>query len=168
MAFKVIQPNQMEENVFDKIKLGMPLLTAESGGKANTMTVNWGQMGYLWNKCVTTIYLRPQRFTLPILEGADGYSLCFMGQKYATEVMFCGRNSGKDVDKIAHCGFTLAHKDGIPYFEEAEMVLLCKKSFGSWMTEENFIDRELVSANYPEKDFHRMFIGEIKEVLVKE
>jgi len=168
MAFKTILPTEIHENVFDQIKLGMPLLTAESDGKINTMTVNWGQMGYLWNRCVTTIYVRPQRYTLPILEAAGGYSLCFMGQKYATEVMYCGRNSGKDGDKIAHCGFTVAHKDGIPYFEEAELVVLCKKSFGTWMTEDNFLDKEVLSACYPEKDFHKLFIGEILEVLTKE
>jgi len=110
----------------------------------------------------------PKRYTLPILEAAGGYSLCFMGQKYATEVMYCGRNSGKDGDKIAHCGFTVAHKDGIPYFEEAELVVLCKKSFGTWMTEDNFLDKEVLSACYPEKDFHKLFIGEILEVLTKE
>ncbi|WP_312643512.1 hypothetical protein [Hydrogenoanaerobacterium sp.] len=59
MAFKTILPTEIHENVFDQIKLGMPLLTAESDGKINTMTVNWGQMGYLWNRCVTTIYVRP-------------------------------------------------------------------------------------------------------------
>ena len=167
MGFTTIPATALKENVFDQIKLGMPLLTAESGGRCNTMTVNWGEMGYLWNRCVTTIFVRPQRFTLPILEAAEGYSLCFMGKGYAEQVAYCGRVSGRDEDKIARCGFTVAHKHGIPYFEEAELVVLCKKSFEAQMTAEGFLDRDIVPACYPKGDFHKLFIGEILEVLQK-
>lgn len=31
--------------------------------------------------------------------------------------------------------------------------------------DEGFIDREIVSFNYPEKDFHRVYVGEIIKVL---
>lgn len=165
MAFVTIAPTELRENVFDQIKLGMPLLTVSDGIKTNTMTVNWGEMGYLWNRCVTTVFVRPQRYTLPILEAAGGYSLCFMGKEYSKEVAYCGKVSGSDENKIAHCGFTAAVKGGVPYFEEAELVLLCKKSFACAMTEEAFADRALLPACYPAGDYHRLFIGEITEVL---
>lgn len=168
MSFQAIHPTALRENVFDFIRLGMPLLSAEHDGRLNTMTVNWGQMGYLWNRCVTTVYVRPQRFTYPIIEAAGGYSLCFMGSTYAEEVTYCGKTSGRDQDKIAHCGFTVAHAHGIPYFEEAEVVILCKKSLASWITAEHFVDAAVPAQCYPKQDFHRMYTGEILEVLVKE
>lgn len=168
MSFKTIPATELTQNVFDFIKLGMPLLTAESGGKLNTMTVNWGQMGYLWNRCVTTVYVRPQRYTYPIIEAAQGYSLCFMGEGYEQEVMYCGRNSGRDGDKLSHCGFTPAYQDGIPYIEQAQTVLLCKKQLSTWLTAEDFVSGEIPALCYPAADFHRMYIGEITAVLVKE
>ena len=78
MGFKAVLPYELKENVFDFIKKGWPLLSSESDGKLNTMTVNWGQMGYLWNKCVTTVYVRTQRYTFPIIDSSDTNSLCIM------------------------------------------------------------------------------------------
>lgn len=168
MGFKTVLPYELKENVFDFIKKGCPLLSSECDGKLNTMTVNWGQMGYLWNKCVTTVYVRPQRYTFPIIDSSDTYSLCFMGDGYTKQVAYCGKVSGRDEDKIANCGFTIAYRDGVPYFEEAELVLICRKCYSSWLDESGFVDKSIVENCYSQKDFHKMFIGEITEMLVRE
>lgn len=167
MDFQTIAPSELDHNLFDWIKLGMPLLTAKSETGLNTMTVNWAQMGYLWNRCVTTVYVRPQRFTYPIIEAASGYSLCFMGEDYQAQIMYCGRNSGRDGDKFAHCGFTVAERDGVPYIEQAQTVILCKKQYASWITADGFVNGEVPESCYPAADFHRMYVGEITAVLVK-
>ena len=165
---KIINPNQMNQNVFDLIGNGWPLLCAEHGGKINTMTVSWGQMGVLWNKNVATVYVRPQRFTFPIIDNGDNYSLCLMGQEYKDSLAYCGKVSGRDQDKIAHCGFTVAHHEGIAYFKEADTVILCKKLHGSWLTKDGFVDGQIPEQCYSEGDFHKMFVGEIMGVLEKE
>jgi len=168
MSFKSVCPNELNDNVFDLIKKGCPLLSSESDGRLNTMTVNWGQMGYLWNKNVATVYVRPQRYTFPIIDSSDTYSLCFMGDEYTKQVAYCGKASGKDNDKIAECGFTVSYRNGVPYFEEAEIVIICRKCYSASFDECGFNDKDIVDICYEQKDFHKMFIGEITDVLVKE
>ena len=81
---------------------------------------------------------------------------------------FCGTKSGRDVDKVKECGFSVAGAAcGAPYCEEAGLVLVCKKAYWQDMDPTHFLDGELDGKWYPEKDYHRIFIGEIVEVLKK-
>ena len=84
----------------------------------------------------------------------------------SSELQYCGTISGRDKDKIAHCGFTVAHQDGVPYFEESEAVLICKKIYAQDLTKDCALS-ELVTRQYPEEDYHRMYVGAIQTVLVR-
>ena len=64
-----------------------------------------------------------------------------------------------------HTGLYVAAAKG--YFEEAGLVLVCKKAYWQDMDPTHFLDGELDGKWYPEKDYHRIFIGEIVEVLKK-
>ncbi len=48
------------------------------------------------------------------------------------------------------------------------MVLVCKKLYRQDFDPACFLDPSLDAANYPKKDYHKMFIGSIEKVLVKE
>lgn len=48
------------------------------------------------------------------------------------------------------------------------MVLVCRKLYQAPLLEEGFVDKGLIDFNYPKKDFHEMYIGEILKVLVQE
>lgn len=54
------------------------------------------------------------------------------------------------------------------YFDEADLVLICRKLYQAPLIEDGFIDRGLIDLNYPKKDYHEMYIGEIIKVLIKE
>ena len=56
---------------------------------------------------------------------------------------------------------------GAPYFEEAELVLVCRKRFAQAMDPNN-IPQEIKEKWYPQKDYHTMYIGEIVEAFKKE
>ena len=75
--------------------------------------------------------------------------------------------SGRDEDKIAKCGFTLAREDGIPYFEEARLVFLCRKVYAQDMPADCFVDKGILDQWYKEGDHHRMVLGEITKVLAR-
>ena len=113
------------------------------------------------------LFVRPQRYTYEFVESADGFSLCFFPEKYRKELQYCGTISGRDEDKIAHCGFTVAHQDGVLYFEEAEAVLICKKIYAQDLTGDCALS-ELVTNQYPTGDYHRMYVGAIQTVLVRD
>ena len=165
--FEKIDPKALDQNVFSLIGDQWMLITAGNQDQCNAMTASWGGLGVLWGKPVATVYIRPQRYTLEFVEREDTFTLCFFGEQYRKALALCGSKSGRDVDKVKECGFTVATAEGAPYFEEADLVLVCKKAYWQDMDPTHFLDGEIDSKWYPEKDYHRIFIGEIVEVLRK-
>ena len=166
--FEKIDPKALEGNVFSLIGEQWMLITAGTGEACNTMTASWGGLGVLWGKPVATVYIRPQRYTLEFVEREDHFTLSFFGPEWRKALALCGSKSGRDVDKAAECGFTVATAAcGAPYFEEADLVLVCKKAYWQDMDPTHFLDGEIDGKWYPEQDYHRIFIGEIVEVLRK-
>ena len=54
------------------------------------------------------------------------------------------------------------------YFAEADLVFVCKKLYSGTLTESGFTDKALVDFNYPERDFHTMYVGEVVKILENE
>ncbi len=164
--FKEVSPGSIEENFFKLIGEKWMLITAGCRESYNTMTASWGGVGVLWNKNVTFSFVRPGRYTFDFMEKNDYYTLSFYNDKYKKELSFCGTNSGRDVDKAKATGFTPVFDDGAPYFEQAKMVLICKKLYSQYLAPELFADNS-IEQNYPLKDYHKEYEGEIVKVLVK-
>ena len=167
MAFREISVEELKDNPFTLINKDWMLITAGNQDKHNTMTASWGGVGELWGKYVSTIYIRPQRYTLEFVEREEYYSLCFFGPEYRQALSLCGSKSGRDVDKDAATGLTPRFDQAAPYYEQARLVFICRKLYKQDMTEEAFLDKSLLDKWY-DNDLHRMFIGEIVKVLVKE
>lgn len=165
MAFREITPEELTANPFTLINRDWMLITAGDGQKHNTMTASWGGVGELWGKYVSTIYIRPQRYTLEFVEKNDFYSLCFFDEEYRGALNFCGTKSGRDFDKDKETGLTPVFDGIAPYYEQAKLVFLCRKLYRQDMTAESFLQPENLKKWYPEMDLHRMFIGEIVKVL---
>lgn len=137
------------------------LITAGNKDSYNTMTASWGAMGELWNKDVCFIFIRPQRYTLEFTEREELFTLSFFGEEYKKALAFCGRNSGRDCDKAKETGLTPMEIDGSMSFEESETVIVCKKLFYQDIDPQGFIDKAIDVVCYPEKDYHRMYVGEV-------
>ena len=167
MAFREISVEQLKDNPFTLINKDWMLITAGDGENHNTMTASWGGVGELWGKYVSTIYIRPQRYTLEFVEREEYYSLCFFGPEYRQALSLCGSKSGRDVDKDAATGLTPCFDQAAPYYEQARLVFLCHKLYRQDMEESAFLDKGLLEKWY-DNDLHRIFIGEIVKVLEKE
>lgn len=155
-------------NPFTKIGSEWMLITAGDETKHNTMTASWGAMGVIWNKNTATCYVRPQRYTFEFMENGDRYSLCFFDKKYRDALALCGRTSGRDTDKDSEAGLTCDFYEGVPYYKEASLVLICRKLYGQFLTRESFEDQDVYKKNYPADDLHKMYIGEVLAVLESE
>jgi len=167
MGFKKILPEEMNDNLFRLIGKNWALITAGDKTDCNTMTASWGSFGILWNKPVVHCFIRPQRYTYTFVENSDTYTLSFFDESYRSQLQLCGTKSGRDIDKIRECGFTTVFADcGTPYFDEAQLVFICKKLYWHDIQPERFVDRNMMK-HYPDHDYHREYIGEILEVLVK-
>lgn len=166
--WKKIDPKQLEQNVFSMIGEQWMLVTAGDQETCSTMTASWGGLGVLWNKPAATAYIRPQRYTKQFLDENEFFTLSFFGEEYRQQLTLCGRTSGRDVDKVKECGFTVCTgAGGAPYFDQAQVVLVCRKRFVQQMDPAN-IPAEIRQSVYPTQDYHYIYIGEIVEALVKE
>ncbi len=166
--FKQADISALNFNPFTKISKEWMLVTAGSEQKNNTMTASWGGVGVLWNKNVSFVFIRPQRYTLGFIEQQDCYSLCFFDEEYRAALSYCGTKSGRDVDKVKETGLTPVYDEAAPYFAQAKLVLICRKLYKQDIDASCILADGIDHANYPNKDYHKMFIGEIEKVLIKE
>ena len=165
--FHTLNPKDLKDNVFSLIGDRWMLVTAGTAEHCNTMTASWGGLGVIWGAPAATCYIRPQRYTKEFLDREEFFTLSFFDEAYRGELSLCGSKSGREVDKVKACSFTVASaRCGAPYFEQASLVLVCRKRFVQPMDPAN-IPQEIQDKWYPQKDFHTMYIGEIVEVLAK-
>lgn len=168
MPFQEIKPEEITDNPFHLIGSDWMLITAKSGDRVNMMTASWGGVGVMWNKPVAYVAIRPQRFTKTLVDSAEGFSLCFFDpEKYRKDLAYAGKASGRDEDKVSHCGFHVSLDGEVPYFDEAREVLICKKLFAQDYDPKSFVDKSIIENSYPTRDFHTLYIAEIEKVLRK-
>ena len=156
-----IDPKDIQKSVFSLIGDQWMLIAAQDGDSCSMMTASWGGLGVLWHKNVATVYIRPQRYTYGLLENQETYSLSFFTEEFRPQLMLCGTKSGRDTDKVKESGFTVERTDdGTPYFDQAELVLVCRKLYYSDLDPAHFLDAA-IGEHYKNNDYHRMYIGEI-------
>ena len=135
----------------------------------NAMTASWGGMGVLWNKNVFFCFIRPQRYTKEFTDNSEYISLSFFGEDKKKALTYCGRNSGRDGDKLKEVGLNVSVSDkGVVEFDDAKITVIGKKLFAADMKETDFIDKSLIEKNYPNKDYHTVYVCEIEEIKVSE
>lgn len=176
---KEISPYDLKINPFGIFSKRWMLLTAgnqETG--CNTMTVSWGELGSLWGfdnipgekwgQPVATAFVRPQRYTNSFMEREAYFTLAVYDNTHKKALFYLGENSGRDEDKVAKVGLEPVYIDDTAYISGAELVFVCRKLYQAPILEDHFIDLPIIEENYPERDFHEMYIGRVDKVLVRE
>lgn len=167
MGFSEISPLEIRDNVFKMIGREWMLITAGNESGWNTMTASWGGLGVLWGKNVVHIYVRPVRYTYLFTEKKDTFTCSFFDESWHDALQFCGNNSGRDTDKAAATGLSPVFTPEGVYFEQARLVLACRKIYTHDIDPAAFLDPS-IDKNYPKPDYHRMYIGEITKCLLQE
>ena len=159
----------LTENFFEAIGKEWMLVTSGSKEKFNTMTASWGGIGFLWNKAVAFIFIRPERYTYEFIEKNDMLTLSFLGSGNRSIYNICGSKSGRDTDKIKESGLLpLTTPDGNVTFEQARLTLECRKLYGQLLSPEHFIDKSLPDKWYgAQGNFHKVYVVEILKVCDK-
>lgn len=144
--------------------------TKETG--YNAMCIAWGEMGALWERgtharrlSVATVYVRPSRYTKSVMDREPYFALNFLDDK--KKLGYLGSHHGNEEDKFAGAGLTPVFLDGTTLIDEAKFIVVCKKLYQAPLSEDGFTDRELMDFNYPKRDFHTMYIGEIVKAYQK-
>ncbi len=135
----------------------------------NSMTVGWGSFGIMWQRPFAQVVVRPTRFTYEFMEKYDTFTLCAFSELFRKSLQFLGSTSGRDRDKIAESGLTPRASEHVvtPGYEEAEVIVECKKIYWDDFKPERFLDPGIEKL-YPKKDYHRVYFGEIVTILKAE
>lgn len=134
----------------------------------NAMTIAWGQFGSLWERTshsnrlpVVTVYVRQSRYTKAFMDKEELFTLSLLPDDQKKALGYLGSHTGRDEDKIKAAGLTPFFIDGTTAIASAEMIFVCRKLYQAPIVPEGFVDKELVPFNYPEGDFHEMYVGEV-------
>lgn len=158
------------ENTFELIGKEWMLITAGTAEKFNMMTASWGGIGWLWNKPVAFIFVRPERFTHPFVEQNGHLTLSFYGNapEMRRILNLCGTVSGRDHDKLKETGLTPVETEhGAVSFAEARLTIEGRKLFRAQMAKESFVDNECLTRWYNDKPgggLHTVYVLEIENV----
>lgn len=163
---KTVSVQNLGKNPFELFKNAV-VGVLEADGKSNAITLGWGGLGRLYEKDVIFLFVRDSRYSYELFRKSTSFSVCFFAPSAAKIVSYFGTVSGRNEDKIAHSGLTLAQEDGIPYFREAEGVIFARKLLEVPLPKEAIWDPQVVQAYYPRGGFHTLFAGEIQKIFLK-
>ena len=168
---KPIAIKDLNENFIETIGKEWMLVTAGNKEHFNTMTASWGGIGYLWNKPVVFVFIRPERYTFEFIEKSEYLTLSFLGEENKAVHKICGSKSGRNVDKVKETGLKpVVTEKGNILFEQGRLSLECRKLYITDLKEENFLDPSVYKQWYDASHggLHRMYVAEISNVWVKE
>ncbi len=138
---------------------GLLLVVPDTQRPANVMTIGWALFGRIWNRPMCTVLVRPSRYTFDLINRAGVFSVNLMPASCKKAIARCGTASGRDVDKIAEQGWTVATGQAldVPYLAEATLHIECRTVLTNQVTPE--LDAELLSNCYPQGDLHTLYHG---------
>jgi flavin reductase (DIM6/NTAB) family NADH-FMN oxidoreductase RutF len=153
------------------------LISARDGDDWNTMTASWGGLGVLWGRDAAFMFIRPSRRTFGFANAASLFTLSFFDADHDQALEFCGEKSGRDVDKAAGAGLSPIVFDaslasgriaGCAGFKEAREIIVCRKLYTHDIDPAAFLDAPSIEEFYHGSDYHRLFIGEVLTLLVRD
>lgn len=167
MKLHPADPKELASELLQAFSAQNALLTAGDRKSCNTMTIGWCQAGRLWGLQTCTVYVRPERYTYQFMEDQAYFTVSVLPKDMKNAMALCGTKSGRDMDKIKECGLTVrAGAGGAPFFEEAELVLVCRTLYAQDLEPACVLPagEEKILPSYGAKGgWHRVYTGEIVE-----
>ena len=136
--------------------------TALDGGALNTMTISWGAIGIMWGRPVFIAMVRASRFTHGIIEKSNEFTITLPSEDMKTALDFCGRASGRDVNKFEVMKLKTAKsaKINTPRIDCKGTHHECMVLFKTDMSPKN-LDLSVKDQWYQGDDYHTFYFAEI-------
>ena len=147
-------------NPFELIGQKWMLISAGTEDKWNTMTASWGAVGVMWGKPSATCYIRKSRFTKEFVDAGEYFTLTVLKDGHRQALNTLGSKSGRDMDKMHESGLTPVFVEGQPTFEEAELVLICRKRGVTDIAPDDMA-QDVFFKGSATTEIYTMYIGEI-------
>lgn len=153
---------------FQNIGNEWALLSAGDAQHFNAMTISWGSLGFIWQRPILTVLVRPQRYTHQFMDDFDRFSVSFFGSAHREGLSLLGSVSGRDTDKIAQSELTPVFVNGVPTFQEAYLTAIARKIYRGQLESAGFLVPQIAEEYYPEKDYHTVYFAELVQTIGKE
>ncbi|PIP17794.1 MAG: hypothetical protein COX43_02315 [Parcubacteria group bacterium CG23_combo_of_CG06-09_8_20_14_all_35_9] len=103
------------------------LLTSRWKEKDNVMTLDW-HTPLSFKPMMYAVSVGKTRFSLNLVQESKVFVVNFMSKDFEKEVLFCGRQTGKNLDKFKECAFEKEEAKTIdcPIIKQALGYLECK------------------------------------------
>ncbi len=169
---KEINVADLRDNVFETVGKEWMLVSAGTKEKYNMMTASWGCLGWLWNKPVAVVFVRPERYTHEFIEANDTLVLSFLGHGEEARKIYtvCGSKSGRDLDKTSATGLQpLTTAAGNVAFAQSRLTLECRKLYKDAIKPESILDAG-INKWYGDANggYHDVYVVEIEHAYVGE
>ena len=143
----------------EKLHTGGAFLTVRDGERINTMTISWGNIGYEWKMPVFVTLVRDSRYTKEFIDSAKKFTVTVpLDNSMRSALAYCGKNSGRDVDKFSECNITATEDAAIVC---PSIVYVCEIVYSQRMDLSDF--PLLKESDYSSGDIHTMYYGKIVE-----
>jgi len=169
MPIQRVKFNEYLKEALEQIIKGA-FLTVKDGGKVNTMTIGWGNIGIVWNKPIFMVAVRYSRYTYNLIDNAKEFTVSMpINKDLRKELAYCGRYSGRDVDKFKECNLTMVdgQKVAAPIVGECELHYECKVVYQQAM-EPATLSQDIKDKFYTNNDYHVLYFGEVVDCYLKE
>nr|MDD6334905.1 flavin reductase family protein [bacterium] len=133
--------------------------------KPNTMTIGWGGINYYWGKPLFVVPVRYSRYTYPLLNEAGEFTVSVPapGSDLKRALGIMGTKSGRDIDKYAAAGLTLAPGRALstPVIAECGLHYECRVVMKQTMDPAGVLEASILEKDYTAGNFHTLFYGKI-------
>jgi flavin reductase (DIM6/NTAB) family NADH-FMN oxidoreductase RutF len=151
------------------------LLTTRVGDEVNSMTIGWGMIGIEWKKPIFIAYVRQSRHTKKLLDANGEFTVNIpVGACDKNILAVCGKESGRDVNKIEKLGLTLIPGEtvSVPAIAELPLTLECKVIYQQDQVleaiEEGCRNRYYAEGTPNDGDFHTAYYGLVTKAYIVE
>ena len=103
------------------------LLTCRANKKDNVITIDW-HTPLSFEPIMYAVSIGKTRYSLNLIKKSKVFVINFMSKDFEKEIIFCGRHSGKNIDKFKETGFEKKEAETIdcPRIKQALAYLECK------------------------------------------
>jgi flavin reductase (DIM6/NTAB) family NADH-FMN oxidoreductase RutF len=158
-----------DETIKTLNELGLLLVSIDSNGKPNVMTIGWGSIGIIWYKPIFIVLVRQSRYTHKLIEEAGDFTVNVPKRDMKHIIDFCGSVSGKEIDKFKEKNLTPLQSKKVksPIIAQCPINYECKIVYKT-IIDPKIIEKRIISEYYSSGNYHTIFFGEILALHVDE
>ncbi|MEN6369795.1 MAG: flavin reductase family protein [Thermotogota bacterium] len=167
---RTIQWNERTQLLWDALSSGGAFLVSiDTSGRPNPMTIGWAQVGIVWGRSILTVYVRKSRYTHSCIRSAKSFTVSVpRAGGFSAELALCGSKSGRELDKMRAAGLVALPGRSVdtPVVGGCALYYECRVVARTQQELPDFEAGDIVERFYPKGDSHLAVCGEILSAYV--